>query len=88
MGMCSAYNIMQMGPGPEGTPGEFLGDNPNEFATWLNDHADIHNVLRELTNVSGIDLSLFDIRSPDQWYLWQQAHAEDHAQFDAALGTA
>ena len=87
------YNILQMGPGPEGQvrgflgPGEFLGDNPNEFYTWLNVHAAIHDLIRAHSNVNGADLSWFDIRSAEEWYLWQQTHAADHAAFDQHFGT-
>lgn len=81
------FNIIRMGPGQESDPERFLGDNANEFLTWLNDHETIHELLRQRTNVSGSNLADLDPDSPEQWDIWQQAHAREHAAFDELLGT-
>lgn len=81
------YNLFGMVGGPAGDPRQFLGDNPNQFLTWLNDHEAIHIFLRAQSGVSGIDLSALDTNSPESWDLWQQWHAQEHAQFDQHFGT-
>jgi hypothetical protein len=82
-----SYNILRIGTGPESDPGRFLGDNENEFLAWLSDHESLHLLLRERSNVSGIDLSALSTQSVEQWQLWQEAHAQEHALFDQFFGT-
>ena len=80
------YDILLMGTGPEGDPQRFLGVNENQFLAWLQDHEALHQLLRAQANVTG-DLSWLDPDSEEIWNLWQQQHAQEHAQFDAHFGT-
>jgi hypothetical protein len=70
------YNIMHM-----------QGYDENEFITWLQDHYAIHLFLRGVTNVGGVDLSYFDLKSPEAFQIWQEDHLADHRQFDQFFGT-
>jgi hypothetical protein len=79
------YNILRMG-GDD--PRRFLGENANEFEAWLGNHYNIHLMLRQQAGGAGTgDLSYFDTQSPEQWAIWQQDHAADHAVFDKHFGT-
>ena len=81
------YDIIHMGSGPFSAPGEFLGDDPNEFEAWLNQHYTLHLLLRQQSNTSGPDLTQLDPQSQEMWEIWQEWHAQDHRLFDAHFGT-
>jgi hypothetical protein len=63
-----------------------MGDNDTQKKIWLADHAAIHNTLRTYTNVTGIDLSLVNLHSADEFQVWLDAHATEHDLIDQALG--
>lgn len=75
------YNILHM------QSNEFGEFNENEFAWWLNQHQNIHRALAQQTGVGGVDLSYFDLKSPESWEIWQEAHRAQHRGFDSVLGT-
>jgi len=53
-------------------------DDPKFVQLWLQTHEAIHEGLRQVTNVGGIDLSLVDLSKDDEWYLWMDDHATEH----------
>jgi hypothetical protein len=63
-----------------------IGDTPAERRIWLDDHEAVHAILRGYLNVTGGDLSQLDFTKEAGWYLWLEAHANEHALFDQALG--
>lgn len=62
-------------------------ENENEMQAWLQEHEVVHEFLRQHSNVSGVNLSYFDPRSEQEFELWQEAHRQEHAQFDVHFGT-
>jgi len=54
--------------------------------TWLDTHQSVHDFLRSVTGVGGVDLSNVDFDDQQQWYDWHGAHATEHAQLRAAFG--
>jgi hypothetical protein len=63
-----------------------MGDTEVELKIWLQDHASVHQTLRQYTNVSGIDLSQVDTTDPDEFQVWLDSHATEHSLIDQALG--
>lgn len=63
-----------------------MGKTDLERRTWLNDHQNIHSVLRAKANVTGIDLSQVDLNDPHDFLTWLDAHATEHALIDLNLG--
>jgi hypothetical protein len=63
-----------------------MGENNTQRKIWLADHSAVHNLLRQYTNVTGIDLSVVDLEDPDEFQVWLDSHATEHALIDQALG--
>jgi hypothetical protein len=63
-----------------------MGVSDVQRKLWLADHANVHNILRQYTNVSGIDLSAVDINDPNEFQVWLDSHATEHQLIDQALG--
>jgi hypothetical protein len=62
-------------------------DNTKEFArNWLTTHENVHDTLRQITGVSGINLADVDLSKPDEWYEWLDAHRSEHAALRQAFG--
>lgn len=53
---------------------------------WLSKHQSVHESLRELTGVSGVDLSVVDLSDRVAWFQWMDAHAQEHGFLRTALG--
>jgi hypothetical protein len=49
-------------------------------------HNDAHALLRQITGVSGVDYSQFDLSKPDDFYNFTGYHGTEHAAIRAALG--
>lgn len=49
-------------------------------------HMQAHNVLRQILNVQGVDLTQFNLDSDLDFYNWLGYHDADHMGFDTALG--
>lgn len=56
--------------------------------SWLEDHANWHNLLRPLANVTGIDLSTVDMDNEQEFYGWIDSHNLEHQLLDIAFGVA
>jgi hypothetical protein len=61
-------------------------DDPLFVIGWLNAHQTVHAAVRQITGVSGIDLSLVDLNDDDDFLLWQNSHSIEHAQERAFFG--
>jgi hypothetical protein len=61
--------------------------NTRSFArNWLVTHESLHEDLRNITGVSGINLADVDLSKEDEFYTWLDAHADEHAQLRTAFG--
>jgi hypothetical protein len=52
----------------------------------LDSHTAIHNQLRQITNVSGVDYSTFNIDQEGDFYNFLGYHSVEHAQIRQVLG--
>lgn len=53
---------------------------------WIEAHAIIHEELRGLTGVGGVDLSQVDMDNNEQFMVWLDYHRQEHMQLRNALG--
>jgi hypothetical protein len=53
---------------------------------WLVTHEDVHEVLRSVTGVSGINLADVDLDNETEFYTWTDAHRDEHALLRRAFG--
>jgi hypothetical protein len=61
--------------------------NTTSFArNWLVTHETLHEDLRNITGVSGINLADVDFSKEDEFYSWLDAHRTEHAQLRTAFG--
>ena len=82
--------------GLQQTPTQFIpdyaildwSDQPGLQKQWLSAHQDIHNSLRAWTGVQGIDLATVDLSDHAAWFDWLDAHAQEHALIETALGVS
>lgn len=65
-----------------------VGMTDQEVFFWLDAHENWHEQIRPFANVTGINLSFFDVRSPDSFYEWQDLHSAEHNLIDRAFGLA
>ena len=49
-------------------------------------HMQAHNLLRQVTSVTGVDFTEFDLDNDQDFYNFLGYHAEEHAQIRQALG--
>jgi hypothetical protein len=49
-------------------------------------HYEAHQLLRQATNVQGVDLSQVDLNDQSGFYDWLGYHAQEHAQIRSVLG--
>jgi hypothetical protein len=56
------------------------------ISAWLEAHQATHQQLRTRTGVSGIDLADVDLTKEDEWFIWMDTHADEHAQIRSTLG--
>jgi|SoimicMinimDraft_4_1059732.scaffolds.fasta_scaffold78566_2 hypothetical protein len=61
-------------------------DDKKVISAWLESHEATHRVLRTFTGVGGIDLADVDLTQEDQFFSWQDDHAEEHSLIRRALG--
>jgi hypothetical protein len=62
-----------------------MSQEPERREEWLSSHMDIHENLRNWTNVQGVDLATVDFDNSDSWFLWMDAHAQEHRAIRSAL---
>jgi hypothetical protein len=60
-------------------------DEPELVQSWLVQHEALHQALRVATNITGADLSLVDLSNEEEWFLWLDDHAQEHAAFREVL---
>lgn len=46
---------------------------------WLVTHENMHEAIRSVTGIDGVDLSLVDLSKDDEWFVWLDNHSEEHA---------
>lgn len=63
-----------------------FGRDDRVIKLWLGSHEDWHELLRQLVNVTGEDLSDFDYRSAESYYEWMDYHNAEHLIINVALG--
>jgi len=62
-------------------------ENEKSFVTeWLATHEAVHEQLRALTGVSGVNLADVDLTKEAEWYVWMDDHRAEHGALRAALG--
>lgn len=49
-------------------------------------HSDVHNQLRAALGITGVDLSVLNLRDEGSFYDWLQYHSTEHAQIRQSLG--
>lgn len=58
----------------------------NSRKSILQTHAQVHEIIRGVTGVQGVDLSEVNFDDRDAFYDWLGTHATEHANIRAALG--
>jgi hypothetical protein len=53
---------------------------------WLVTHESLHELLRGITGVSGVNLADVDLSNESEFYTWLDAHRIEHAQLRTAFG--
>lgn len=61
-------------------------DEPLREVTWRNVHQQAHVALRAVTGVSGIDLSLVDLRDDESFFEWLEDHRQEHSLMRQVFG--
>ena len=64
----------------------FLASGGNARNAQLQAHQKVHQLLRQPTNVTGIDLAAVDLDNESDFYSWLNLHAAEHAQIRKFLG--
>lgn len=63
-----------------------MGKTDFERKVWLQDHANLHNQLRSIGNITGIDLAAVDFTDRSQFTVWLDDHASEHSLIDFRFG--
>jgi len=53
---------------------------------WLNTHQQVHDRLRQITGVTGVNLAEVNLQNESEFYQWIDAHRNEHFQLRAAFG--
>ena len=62
-------------------------DDSKPFVTsWLTTHEEVHENLRTITGVAGINLADVNLENETEFYLWLDAHRVEHAALRSAFG--
>jgi len=80
--------------GQLGTPGFLIPDydlfsweDSTVYArNWLTTHESVHEVIRGITGVSGINLADVNLANESEFYTWLDAHKQEHISIRQALG--
>lgn len=65
-----------------------IGETKAEVKSWLGSHEVLHELLRPLANITGVNLANVDMESPSAFYAWMDTHNLEHQLFDIAFGVA
>lgn len=63
-----------------------IGENDREVRFWLDSHEKLHELLRPLANITGVNLADVDFANEKAFYQWNDTHNIEHALFDEAFG--
>lgn len=61
-------------------------DDRGFVRNWLVTHESLHETLRGITGVSGVNLADVDFSKEAEFYTWLDAHRTEHAALRAAFG--
>lgn len=61
-------------------------DEPKLVQQWLQSHQQMHQVLQQVTNLTGSDWSLVDFSDDEAFSSWMSDHANEHLQMRQVLG--
>jgi hypothetical protein len=61
-------------------------DSTEFVRNWLVTHESLHEDLRSITGVSGVNLADVDFSKEAEFYTWLDAHRTEHAQLRTAFG--
>lgn len=61
-------------------------NEPSFVRNWLVTHEQVHEQLRSLTGVSGINLADVNLDNEYEFYTWIDAHRNEHALLRTAFG--
>lgn len=61
-------------------------DQKSVVTVWLNQHQNVHAVLRGQSGITGIDLSEVDLSDPDSFLEWMQIHSTEHQELRTFYG--
>jgi hypothetical protein len=61
-------------------------EDPAFRTMWLTAHESVHELLRDLTGVTGVNLADVDLTQEDEFYDWLDDHSTEHAEIRTALG--
>ena len=53
---------------------------------WLTTHESVHERLRQITGVGGVNLADVDLSNEGEFYTWIDAHRDEHAALRKAFG--
>ena len=53
---------------------------------WRNTHQLVHVSLRQVSGVTGVDLSLVDFTNDSDFLVWLEDHANEHAELRSFFG--
>jgi len=61
--------------------------NTTDFArNWLITHENVHQQLRQVSGVAGVNLADVDLGKESEFYIWIDAHRTEHARLRSAFG--
>jgi len=63
-----------------------VGSVGAEIVFWLDAHEKWHELIRPFANVTGVNLSGFDIENREIFYQWLDLHNAEHQEIDQAFG--
>lgn len=63
-----------------------MGKNDFQRRIWLQDHANVHVILRTYANITGVDLAAVNFEDGDEFTVWLDSHATEHGLIDQAFG--
>jgi hypothetical protein len=61
---------------------------PETWVAWLGAHQQMHESLRGVTGVGGIELSSVDPTNAQEFQVWMQWHATEHQNLRTAFGVS
>lgn len=64
----------------------YWNDQPMVVQSWLQTHETAHQIIESALNISSVDFSQVDLTNDDEWFSWQEDHANEHLIIRQILG--